>query len=358
MATSWRCPLRAAVAGDAGHISRLLAGRVGELVRELLPHGQRDGREWRVGSIAGEKGKSLAVHLTGARSGIWADFSSGERGDALDLVAATLYRGDRRQALTWSRRWLGLDSGSGAVPPVMPAAPPPQDDRGEAEAEERRLAANRIWLGCAPGLADTPVDHYLRARGIVLGELARSPGAIRFHPGLWNKDSGRAWPAMVAAISGAAGGKLTAIHRTWLAKDPASGRWGKAPLQNPKMTLGGYGGGVIRIQRGASDKPLARAPDGEAVVLAEGIETALSVALACPELRVLAGVSLGNIGRIDLPPAIRDVVIAADHDTAEPARRALRAAIARFVTQGRMVRIAMPPTPGADWNDVLRDEAA
>ena len=162
---------------------------------------------------------------------------------------------------------------------------------------------------------------------------------------------------MVAAISGADGSALVAIHRTWLAQDGTTGRWGKASLQNPKMTLGSYAGGAIRIARGASGKPLAQAPDGDRVVLAEGIETALSVALACPELRVLAAVSLANIGRVVLPPAVRHVTLAADNDGGNvAAQRALQTAVERFLAQGRTVAVAMPEQPGSDWNDVLTEQ--
>jgi len=161
---------------------------------------------------------------------------------------------------------------------------------------------------------------------------------------------------MVAAIS-APDGSLAAIHRTWL--DQNDGRWRKARVANPKMTLGSYAGGAIRIQRGATGKPLAQAPEGETVILAEGIETALSVALACPEQRVLAAVSLSNMGRVDLPPAVHHVVLAADNDAGNhTAQRALQDAAERFLKQGRTVRIAMPDVPGEDFNDMLMSEHA
>ncbi|MBB2200468.1 toprim domain-containing protein [Gluconacetobacter tumulisoli] len=123
------------------------------------------------------------------------------------------------------------------------------------------------------------------------------------------------------------------------------------------MTLGSYAGGCIRLWRGASGKPLAASPAGEALVLAEGIETALSIAIACPERRVLCAVSLANMARVTLPPAVRTVIIAADNDAGNPAaRRALDGACQWFLSQGRAVRLAMPETEGRDWNDVLQGE--
>ncbi len=70
---------------DAGQIKVLLAARAEELCQLLLPGGQRKGRNWNAGSIAGEPGKSLAVFIEGDRSGQWTDFATGEHGDLIDL---------------------------------------------------------------------------------------------------------------------------------------------------------------------------------------------------------------------------------------------------------------------------------
>ena len=94
----------------AEDIARLLARQIDSLVRELLPHGKREGHEWRAGSIAGEAGHSLAVHLTGPKAGVWADFGTGISGDALDLVAA-VNNCSLPEAMEWARRWLGIDQG-------------------------------------------------------------------------------------------------------------------------------------------------------------------------------------------------------------------------------------------------------
>ena len=83
---------------DIRAIVGMLAQRIDDLVVELLPAGRRDGAEWRCGSVAGEPGQSLGVHLRGAKAGIWADFSSPQdRGDALDLVAAVRFGGDKAE---------------------------------------------------------------------------------------------------------------------------------------------------------------------------------------------------------------------------------------------------------------------
>jgi hypothetical protein len=333
-------------------IAGMLARQAPSLVAELLPNGRREGAEWRVGSLAGEPGRSLAVRLFGSRAGVWADFAAGEAGDALDLVAGVLYRGDKRAALAWARSWLGLGDAGAPPPRHLPSPAAVVDPGTDPEAEGKRRTALRIFLAAAPHLAGTPAAAYLAARGIDLAELGRQPRSLRFAPHLPNRESASTWPALVAAVTNAAG-QHVATHRTWLQRDP-DGIWRKAKLANPKMSLGGVAGGSIRIWRGASGKPLAQAPEGETVAIAEGIETALSVAIACPELRVLSAVSLGNMGRLAPPPAVRTVILCADNDGPnEGAARALQRAVDHYATGGRIVKIAVPPC-GKDFNDTLQ----
>src|SRR5205823_6834228 len=103
---------------DFSEIVRQLAARAGELVADLLPAGHREGHEWRCGSVAGEPGDSFGMHLTGVKAGVWSDFSTGQKGDALDLVREVLGL-NMRDAVRWSLRWLG-DEGRPELPPRPP----------------------------------------------------------------------------------------------------------------------------------------------------------------------------------------------------------------------------------------------
>jgi twinkle protein len=72
----------------ASEISRLLGAQAEAVVRELLPQGKRAGHEWKCGSLSGEPGDSLGVHLTGDKAGVWSDFSTGDKGDFIGLWMA------------------------------------------------------------------------------------------------------------------------------------------------------------------------------------------------------------------------------------------------------------------------------
>jgi twinkle protein len=92
---------------DITEISRLLSSRAQSVAEYLLPRGRKEGQEWRVGSVDGEPGQSLGVHLTGQKAGVWAEFNSGEAGDLLDLWQQAR-RVSLSQALTEAREWLGV----------------------------------------------------------------------------------------------------------------------------------------------------------------------------------------------------------------------------------------------------------
>lgn len=69
----------------ARELSQALAERAAQVAEYLLPNGKKKGQEWKAGSVAGEPGDSLGVHLTGAKAGVWRDFAQDIGGDLIDL---------------------------------------------------------------------------------------------------------------------------------------------------------------------------------------------------------------------------------------------------------------------------------
>ena len=93
-------------------LAERLAGSAEAVCAELLPGGRVIGAEYRAASIYGgagnpKTGGSLAVALKGAKRGLWADFATDEKGDMLDLVAATLHC-PLAEAAGWARAYFGL----------------------------------------------------------------------------------------------------------------------------------------------------------------------------------------------------------------------------------------------------------
>jgi phage/plasmid primase-like uncharacterized protein len=143
---------------------------------------------------------------------------------------------------------------------------------------------------------------------------------------------------MVALVEHVTRGPV-AIHRTYLQSDGS----GKALAAPDKASLGPVGGGAVR---------LTKPEPGEWLAVAEGIETALSVAVACA-MPAWAALSAGGIRSLVLSPEITDVLICADNDANGVGQRAAHEAAQRWLAEGRRVRIALPPGPDTDMADVL-----
>jgi putative DNA primase/helicase len=203
----------------------------------------------------------------------------------------------------------------------------------------RTTRALKIWRNTEHG-AGSIVEQYLAGRGIVLDQL---PTALRFHPQCPRPkaDAGNfvpPLPAMVALVERVERGPV-AVHCTYLRPDGA----GKADVENPKAIFGPVAGGAVRF-----GIPNA----GQWFATAEGIETALSVAVAC-SMPAWAALSASGIKNLILPPEATHIVICADHDANGVGERATRDAAGRWLSSGRRVRIAVPPEPGTDFNDTL-----
>jgi twinkle protein len=115
----------------AKDISQRLADKVDSFVQWLLPNGKRDGAEWCCGSVGGEAGKSLKVHLIGQKAGVWCDFAGDEGGDLLDLIVS-VRQVNLAEAIKIAREWLGLADPQNILPKKIWAKPAPKNVRKPA----------------------------------------------------------------------------------------------------------------------------------------------------------------------------------------------------------------------------------
>jgi len=194
--------------------------------------------------------------------------------------------------------------------------------------------ALRIWRKTLPA-EDSPVQTYLKGRGYD----GMIPPALRFHPRLFH-NSRTYHPAMVAAVTLWPSKTVAGVHRTYLTADGTD----KATLSPNKMMLGLTKGGAVRVS-----------PPGPKLILAEGIETALSCFYAT---NIPTWSCLSTSGMIDIvvPPLeiASEIIVCADGDGA--GKKAANKLAERLHRAGYGVRIA-PSPQGQDFNDVLRGEA-
>lgn len=337
-------------------IKQGLIARIDELVPMLFPNARKDGRHWLMGDIYGAPGASLSITRHGPHAGLWSDFAGTGKGDILTLVAAGACHGDIGAAFAWSIDYLHL--GNASTDDIQRRIDEAHRTADAARAKEAGDAAERTRKARGMYLAGvefagTPVELYLKGRGIDLARLPRVTRALRYLPDTWCAETRTKLPAMLAPyVDGGGEGGTMAVHRTYLARHP-DGRVSKAALKEAKKAYGPAHGCHIPLNRGASNKPLKNAPLGEWIAVAEGIENALSAAIIRPEWRVLATGTLGNLGVLRLPPQIGGLYIIADNDTKPEPQAAFRRQLERLSARGMAFSVARPPEGIKDFNDWL-----
>jgi hypothetical protein len=258
--------------------------------------------------------------------------SIGQTRDGRPLVHC--FTGCRGIDVIAALRARGLWEGEAVRDPGYPVGFTKKHDAcDDTDDRRRREDACAIWEKANPA-QKTLVETYLRSRKI----RVPAPDALRFVPRLEHYPSKRSWPCMVAAIQDNRGNVL-AIQRTYLAPDGS----GKAPVDQPKRSLGPMGDGAVRL-----------GPAGDMMGLAEGIETALS-AKQIYQIPVWATLSANRLSRIRLPTECKSLVIFADHGPVGMSS-AMEAA-ERYERDGIDVDV-MPPSvhfgQAGDFNDAVR----
>lgn len=379
--------------GDLSLIKQGLIDRMADVCRRLLPNGRMEGGQWVSFNPVTHDDKpgrlpALKVRVRGGTVGAWKDWRSGDGSDAIGLVAY-LVTGDQRntrEALAWSRDFLGLKAMSREERAAMKVAGDRRRQEDAAQDAKRRAAklieADRLFFGrsdlCGETFAlgrhvamDRHVEAYLAGRSIDLAGMAnlnrltfRTSAATEWWKGaVWKSEAGRRWkeepgpafPALHSAMRSRLG-IVTCCHVTFL--DPV--RPVKAPVEPAKLMFGEALGAVIEISTGPSGIPFWQA-DREGVIdpliIAEGIETAASFSAEIPEARVWAGGSLAGVAAAPVDLACVDwVMFARDNNTGNTqAQKQFERALEGLERHGKRV-IVEASHVGDDFNDLAQGE--
>ncbi|MFT7569460.1 MAG: putative DNA primase/helicase [Paracoccaceae bacterium] len=243
-------------------------------------------------------------------------------------VVVCCHAGCPQEAVIAALRDKGVWPGKSDIERPDPALIARECLKREREAQARIDYAVGLWRQADPA-AGTPVESYLRWRGIMLPV----PETIRFVPKMKHRDGG-VWPSQIAVVTDGMSNTPVGVHRTYLAPDGA----GKAPVSPAKMMLGRCRGGAVRL-----------APTDNEVLIGEGIETTLSV-MQVTGKPGWAALSTSGMTALCLPDYLTEITILADGDP--PGRDAANTAAGTWAREGRNVRIAHAPD-GQDFNDRL-----
>lgn len=306
----------------AAEIAQQLGQRIDTLVPRLLPNAVKQSGYWRVGSIDGEKGKSLYICSTGSRAGRWVDAATDDRGDALDLVARC-----KKTSIADAYHWALMELHGEA-----------HSQRKEETSNDQKLKIDYAWQTWteARSIEGTPAETYLRGRGITCD----IPVVLAYHRKC-PRGRGERHPALVALLLDQDTNEFCGIHRTFIKPDGS----GKVEDGIPKMMLGRARHAAIKLD------PSADVSRG--LGICEGIETALSIKSMGWD-KVWAVGSAGNIRSFPVLDDVHDLTVFADNDVSEVGVESARQCVQRWRDAGRESKIICPNDPGTDWNDVLR----
>lgn len=281
---------------DFNSIAADLLASADALLPQWLPAGRKRGHEYVCGSLGGDAGDSLSVNM---RTGLWADFATGEKGgDLLSLYAAAngMKQGEAAKALGYTNGEASAtlprpavarkavsepDDAAIKLPPTDAPLPPPHRDHG----------------------APTTLYAYRAADGALIGYIAR-----------WDTDSG----------------KTFAPYR-W-----SGSKWEAKAFHKPRPLYG--------LDR------LAAHPD-KRVLLVEGEKAADAAHHTLSGFAVVSWPGGANaIEQVDWSPLRgRDVDLWPDAD--DPGREAMRRISEKLLTQGAgALRIIDPQGQPDGWD--------
>lgn len=169
----------------ATEIAALLSRQVDGVVRLLLPNGRRVGQEWRVGSVDGEAGKSMGVHLTGDKAGVWLDGETGQSGDLIGLWMAV--KGlSLRDACKEAMDYLGVREDRLDPPPRKSYSAPTREGVTRLASEhqtwlvnERKIAPETIRAYRLASRDGWLMFPYLRDGALVAAKYRKLPKQFR-----------------------------------------------------------------------------------------------------------------------------------------------------------------------------------
>jgi hypothetical protein len=355
---------------DCRDVAALLAPHCEQLFTQFVADARLEAGELRG---HGPDGAKWTMAVRGGKRGVWCNWGdTSQKGDCLELIHAALFAGEagRSSALKWALSWLGLSSAMVKTDPaaaeqmrsakeyaVRRRAWQEEADARERERRRRQAFATYLHRDNVEYARSPELQDYLRTRGVPIDLLDEMPSALRFTRQAYYDREHPALPAMLAPIIHPVTRRHMATHTTYL--EFREGHWRNLSMPGAlrRKTLGDKKGGVIPLLRGASGRRLRDAPDGDVLLISEGIENGISAAVLIRDWRnlpddprVFAAVDAQNWAALELPQVFSSVILA--HDRDDQRLGAFRTKVGEaWLEEGRSVQHFRPPSEFKDFNE-------
>jgi hypothetical protein len=327
-------------------LNNILNSHKKELLSKILPYGKFEGHEYTALNPR-RYDNNLGSFRINFNNLVWCDFATGDKGKGLIHLYAYIKNIKLFEAALELTNLMNIEPASigfsskkslyynhnKTTKPQEPSNKVSSSSVFSLDAGIQKLIM-KLWRS-AVSSEGTIVEAYLQQRGIT----GKIPSTIRYLANHTHRPSGINLPCMIAAITRWPEQKIIALHRTYLNADGSD----KAPVTPCKMMIGKTYGGAVRLS-----------PVSEILIIAEGIETALSLNCLSVAKKYCVWSTLTASGYINLilppPPLAATIIIAADNDPA--GIKAAKIAATKWIKEGRKVKIALPPE-NSDFNDIL-----
>ncbi|MEI6187464.1 MAG: AAA family ATPase [Alphaproteobacteria bacterium] len=296
----------------------------------------------------GNKG-SLAITITGEKAGTWYDFEEGKGGDLISLVSREKTC-DFKQSVEYVKEIIGnYRQTSLQLVTDHDASNKYIDHLNQIKRDQAARAAK----------ARITQDLYNRSKDIEQGSvaaryLAEARGincdlnADIKTTSILDRASGKRFPAIVAFARDESG-TITGGQQLLLDRRTAN----KADVEVPKKSFGKIVGSFVEI---AVTGKNTEHDHHNLTIIAEGLETALSIKQAGINAKIICSLGISNIKNYSARQGEK-IIIAADHDRAAALTNQTISQAQVTLSANAMVRVVRPTQLG-DFNDILQQQGS
>ncbi|WP_371256137.1 toprim domain-containing protein [Rickettsia endosymbiont of Ixodes scapularis] len=308
----------------------------------------------------GEDGK-IAMKINGSKAGIWYDFSKEEGGDLFtlvqrekncDFVEAKKYLQDMVSISTKVDEALAVNLSTNKKRQIKTQTEQESEMAKIKRAEILYEKSDSIKYSMPNNVATRYLSEHRGIEKILTGYQLSNDLRTNM---MWDSNSKQYYPALIAFARNK-DGNITGGQSIYLNKDTNN----KANIEVNKRSFGRIRGSFVEINKNNEQQNVQSSKDGNnsvsnITIIAEGVETALSIAEAGIKGKILCSLGVSNIRNYE-PIKGERIIIAADNDGKDAVSvNTVIKAQEELIRQGATVAIIRPPEKG-DFNDMLKSQ--
>lgn len=310
-----------------------------------------------------EKNGKIAMKIGGSKAGIWYDFSKDEGGDLFTLVQREK-NCDFVEAKKYLQNMVGMSTNIKDLVTNLKLNKNKQvkiNDQKEQEAEIAKIKraiglyekSNSIKYVMQNNVAKRYLSEHHGIKEVLTGYQLSNDLKTNM---MWDSNSKEYYPALIAFARNK-DGNITGGQAIYLNKETGA----KASIEVNKRSFGKIRGSFVEINKNNEQQNESIKHGNNLVsnitIIAEGVETALSIREAGIKDRILCSLGVSNIRNYE-PIKEERIIIAADNDGKDAVSvNTVIKAQKELISKGAMVAIIRPAEKG-DFNDMLKSQGA